>query len=55
MVQSLAQSPMSFEDFLDWYPDDGRRYELTEESQFKFYLNSFYLKQLRRRGTSGSF
>ncbi|MEO0644857.1 MAG: Uma2 family endonuclease [Cyanobacteria bacterium J06650_10] len=30
MVQSLAQRPMSFEEFLDWYPDDGRRYELIE-------------------------
>lgn len=30
MVQSLAQRPMSFEAFLDWYPDDGRRYELIE-------------------------
>lgn len=30
MVQSIAQSPMSFEAFLDWYPDDGRRYELIE-------------------------
>lgn len=30
MVQSLARSPMSFEAFLDWYPDDGRRYELIE-------------------------
>ena len=30
MVQSLAQRPMSFEAFLDWYPDDGRRYELVE-------------------------
>ncbi|MEO0377659.1 MAG: Uma2 family endonuclease [Cyanobacteria bacterium P01_A01_bin.17] len=30
MVQSLAQSPMSFDAFWDWYPDDGRRYELIE-------------------------
>ncbi|MEL7358787.1 MAG: Uma2 family endonuclease [Cyanobacteria bacterium J06560_6] len=30
MVQSLAQRPMSFEEFLDWYPDDDRRYELIE-------------------------
>ncbi|MEL7068557.1 MAG: Uma2 family endonuclease [Cyanobacteria bacterium J06581_3] len=30
MVQSLAQRPMSFEEFLDWHPDDGRRYELIE-------------------------
>lgn len=30
MVHSLAQRPMSFEAFLDWYPDDGRRYELIE-------------------------
>ncbi len=35
MVQSLAQDPtssgpMSFDAFLDWYPDDGRRYELIE-------------------------
>ena len=35
MVQSLAQDPTSsgptsFDAFLDWYPDDGRRYELIE-------------------------
>ncbi|MGC1306672.1 MAG: Uma2 family endonuclease [Phormidesmis sp.] len=30
MVQSLTQGPMSFESFLAWYPDDGRRYELIE-------------------------
>ncbi len=30
MVQSLAQSPMNFDAFLDWYPNDGRRYELIE-------------------------
>ncbi|EDX87001.1 conserved hypothetical protein [Synechococcus sp. PCC 7335] len=30
MVQSLAQSPMSFEAFLDWYPNDGCRYEFIE-------------------------
>ncbi len=35
MVQSLAQDPtssgpMSFDAFLDWYPDSGRRYELIE-------------------------
>ncbi|MEL7350011.1 MAG: Uma2 family endonuclease [Cyanobacteria bacterium P01_A01_bin.116] len=30
MVQLLAQKPMSFDEFLDWYPDDGRRYELIE-------------------------
>ncbi len=30
MVQSLAQSPMSFDAFLDWYPEDGRCYELIE-------------------------
>lgn len=30
MVQSIAQSPISFDAFLDWYPDDGRRYELIE-------------------------
>ncbi len=32
MVQSLSQRPMSFGAFLDWYPDDGRRYELIEGS-----------------------
>ncbi|NJN02770.1 MAG: Uma2 family endonuclease [Leptolyngbyaceae cyanobacterium SL_1_1] len=30
MVQSRVSSPMSFEDFLEWYPEDGRRYELIE-------------------------
>ncbi|MBE9062145.1 Uma2 family endonuclease [cf. Phormidesmis sp. LEGE 11477] len=30
MVQSLTQRPISFEAFLDWYPSDGRRYELIE-------------------------
>lgn len=30
MVQSLAQRPMSFDEFMAWYPDDGRRYELIE-------------------------
>jgi len=30
MVQAFTQSPMSFEAFLDWHPDDGRRYELIE-------------------------
>lgn len=33
MLQAQAQAPtqpMTFEAFLDWYPDDGRRYELIE-------------------------
>lgn len=30
MVQVQAASPMSFEAFLEWYPEDGRRYELIE-------------------------
>ncbi len=30
MVQARVVSPMSFEAFLEWYPDDGRRYELIE-------------------------
>lgn len=30
MVQVRVASPMSFEAFLEWYPDDGRRYELIE-------------------------
>lgn len=30
MVQAQISSPMSFGDFLAWYPDDGRRYELIE-------------------------
>ena len=30
MVQARVASPMSFEAFLEWYPDDGRRYELIE-------------------------
>jgi len=30
MVQAKLNSPMSFDDFLAWYPDDGRRYELIE-------------------------
>ncbi|EKV02250.1 hypothetical protein Lepto7375DRAFT_4473 [Leptolyngbya sp. PCC 7375] len=30
MVQGRVASPMSFEAFLEWYPDDGRRYELIE-------------------------
>ncbi|MEM6353013.1 MAG: Uma2 family endonuclease [Cyanobacteria bacterium P01_D01_bin.14] len=28
MVQAKVAGPMSFEAFLEWYPDDGRRYEL---------------------------
>lgn len=30
MVQARVERPMSFEAFLEWYPDDGRRYELIE-------------------------
>jgi len=30
MVQAPVASPMSFEAFLEWYPEDGRRYELIE-------------------------
>ncbi len=30
MVQAQVDRPMSFEAFLEWYPDDGRRYELIE-------------------------
>ncbi|MGP1375213.1 MAG: Uma2 family endonuclease [Almyronema sp.] len=30
MVQARVPSPMSFEDFLNWYPEEGRRYELIE-------------------------
>lgn len=30
MVQARVPNPMSFEAFLEWYPDDGRRYELIE-------------------------
>lgn len=30
MVQSPVANPMSFEAFLEWYPEDGRRYELIE-------------------------
>jgi Uma2 family endonuclease len=30
MVQLLAQSPMSFDAFLAWYPENGCRYELIE-------------------------
>ncbi|NEZ65444.1 hypothetical protein D0962_22170 [Leptolyngbyaceae cyanobacterium CCMR0082] len=30
MVQRRVASPMNFEAFLDWYPDDGYRYELIE-------------------------
>jgi Uma2 family endonuclease len=30
MVQTQIANPMSFEVFLEWYPDDGRRYELIE-------------------------
>ncbi|WP_235071000.1 Uma2 family endonuclease [Leptolyngbya sp. Heron Island J] len=30
MVQARVTSPMNFEAFLEWYPDDGRRYELIE-------------------------
>ncbi|MBT9314518.1 Uma2 family endonuclease [Leptothoe spongobia] len=30
MVQVRVASPMSFEAFLEWYPDDSRRYELIE-------------------------
>lgn len=30
MVQARVNGPMSFEDFLAWYPEDGRRYELIE-------------------------
>ena len=30
LIQSPEVSPMSFEAFLEWYPDDGRRYELIE-------------------------
>lgn len=30
MVQVRVEHPMSFGAFLEWYPDDGRRYELIE-------------------------
>lgn len=30
MVQATSGKPMSFDTFLDWYPDNGRRYELIE-------------------------
>jgi Uma2 family endonuclease len=30
MVQAQIANPMSFEAFLEWYPEDGRRYELIE-------------------------
>ena len=30
MVQARVTKPMSFEAFLEWYPEDGRRYELIE-------------------------
>ena len=30
MVQAQIPNPMSFEDFLAWYPEDGRRFELIE-------------------------
>jgi Uma2 family endonuclease len=29
MVQALNTTPMSFEEFLDWVPDDGNRDEET--------------------------
>ncbi len=32
MIQSLARQPMGFDEFLDWYPSDGHRYELIEGS-----------------------
>lgn len=32
MVQSLPARPMTFEEFLTWYPENGRRYELIEGS-----------------------
>lgn len=30
MVQARVASLMSFEAFLEWYPEDGRRYEPTQ-------------------------
>lgn len=30
MVQAQVEKPISFETFLAWYPEDGRRYELIE-------------------------
>jgi Uma2 family endonuclease len=30
MVQAQFEKPISFETFLAWYPEDGRRYELIE-------------------------
>ena len=29
MTQALSK-PLTFEEFLEWYPDDGSRYELIE-------------------------
>lgn len=29
MTQALSK-PLTFEEFLEWYPEDGRRYELIE-------------------------
>ncbi|MEM8603051.1 MAG: Uma2 family endonuclease [Cyanobacteria bacterium P01_H01_bin.121] len=30
MIQAQVESPLNFEAFLDWYPSNGRRYELIE-------------------------
>jgi Uma2 family endonuclease len=30
MIQAQVEKPISFETFLAWYPEDGRRYELIE-------------------------
>ena len=30
MVTQALSNPLTFEEFLAWYPEDGRRYELLE-------------------------
>src|SRR5919199_3774379 len=30
MVTQALSKPLTFEEFLEWYPEDGRRYELIE-------------------------
>lgn len=32
MIQARVESPMSFEAFLEWHPEDGRQYEFIEGS-----------------------
>ncbi len=47
MTQALSKL-LTFEEFLEWYPDDGRRYELIEgESVYQLVEGEYQVSQFR--------